>query len=82
MVMKMPPVTISLSGRVPGRASEPPEMGSTMAAAAELFVDKLARVLRVFTTGGIYRREGRRRWAPEVGPPCPGAARGGRAWGW
>jgi hypothetical protein len=39
MVMKMPPVTISLSGRVPGRASEPPEMGSAMTAATELFVE-------------------------------------------
>jgi hypothetical protein len=27
------------SGRVPGRASEPPEIGSAMAAAMELFVD-------------------------------------------
>jgi hypothetical protein len=35
----MPPVMISPSGRVLGRASEPPEMGSAMAAAMELFVD-------------------------------------------
>ena len=35
----MPPAMISPYGRVPGRASEPPEMGSAMAAATELFVD-------------------------------------------
>ena len=38
MVMKRPPVMISLSGRVPGRASEPPDLGLTTAA-AELFMD-------------------------------------------
>ena len=36
----MPPAMIPLSGRVPGRASEPSEMGSAMAAATELFVDE------------------------------------------
>jgi hypothetical protein len=35
----MPPEMISPSGRVPERALEPFEMGFTMAAATELFVD-------------------------------------------
>jgi hypothetical protein len=37
MVMKKPPVMIPLSGRVPGRASEPPELGFAMTAAADVF---------------------------------------------
>ena len=39
MVMKRPPVMISLSGRVPEQLQNPPNLGLTMAAAAELFVE-------------------------------------------
>ena len=39
MVMKRPPVMISLSGRVPRTALEPSDLGLTMAAAVELFVE-------------------------------------------
>ena len=39
MATYRPPEMTSPSGRVPGRASEPPEMGSALTAATELFVD-------------------------------------------
>ena len=39
MVMKMPLAVISLSGRVPGRVLNPPELGLTMTVASELFVE-------------------------------------------
>ena len=39
MVMKMASGEIPPSGRVPGRAPEPLEMGSTMAAASVRFVE-------------------------------------------
>ena len=39
MVMKKPPVMISPSGRVPGRASEPSRDGFALTVASELFVE-------------------------------------------
>jgi hypothetical protein len=48
MVMKRHLVMISISGRVPGRASKfPPELGSTMATATEVSWME-AQVFRVF----------------------------------
>ena len=39
MAMKKPPVVISPSGRVPGRASEPSRDGFALMAASELLVE-------------------------------------------
>ena len=69
MVMKMASGDNSPSGRVPGRAPEPPEMGSTMAAASVCFV-KIGLGTRYFPLRRIYGREGEIGGRPR-GPHLP-----------
>ena len=71
----MPTAMISPSDRVPGRASEPPEMGSAMAAATELFVDG-GSGLQGFPEIMNKLAEGRGRWRPGWPTPPLGAGQG------
>ena len=51
MVMKKPPVTISLSGRVPGRASEPSRDGFDDGGGVGMFCGIWLSVIGIFRFG-------------------------------
>jgi hypothetical protein len=68
-------VVISLSGRMPGRASGPSRSRIDDGGGLQYVSWKIDRVLRVFPSRGIYRwKGGGRRWTrgPHQAPAWPG----------
>ena len=83
MVMKRPPVMISLSGKVPGRAADSSRTRVGEGGGLGRLLGNMIGCLGFLHRGRIYRRRGdARRWAtcPGGTPARPGGARPDGVW--